>query len=144
MTVLLLAAGSLFAAETMYVAVKNAPVTEKASIKAAVITNLDYGTKVSVKQVKNKWCQVVTTDGKTGWIPEKSMSRNKVAQKKVSADAKEIALAGKGWSSAMEEAYSDAAGLDYSIIDSIENIVCDEDEIVNFIIEGKLKLGGLK
>ena len=72
------------------------------------------------------------------------MSRNKVAQKKVSADAKEIALAGKGWSSAMEEAYSDAAGLDYSIIDSIENIVCDEDEIVNFIIEGKLKLGGLK
>jgi hypothetical protein len=49
-------------------------------------------------------------------------------------------MAGKGFSPDMEMEYR-KSGLDYSMVDSMEQITVPEDDLLRFITEGRLSKG---
>jgi hypothetical protein len=56
------------------------------------------------------------------------------------ATASELSLAGKGFSPELEAEYR-KGGLDYSIVDAMENTVIGKEELFEFISEGRLAWG---
>lgn len=138
----------LFAAapgENVYVAIKQSELKEGKGAFDKVITRLPYGTELYIKEATGKWFKVETTEGKklTGWVPVSSVTSRKIVAsksgKKVSASADEIALAGKGFNSQVEEEYKTNKKLDYSKVDEMEKFVLPDAEIKKFVVEGKLK-----
>ena len=93
---------------------------------------------------------VIETDGKwskirsdknpeiSGWISSSLLSKRKLISvfNNFSANADEIALAGKGFSESDGWGKSNA---NYKAVGIIENLVISNEELLNFIIEGELK-----
>ena len=59
-----------------------------------------------------------------------------------SADADEIALAGKGFNSTIEAVYAEEFEVSFDIVDYIETLGADTEEAVEFARAGKLNDGG--
>lgn len=79
---------------------------------------------------------------KKGWIPSSALSKKKVlASSSTTADAKEIALAGKGFSSSIESTYAKEFNVDYSDVDYVESQSVSDKELQSFIVEGQLNSG---
>lgn len=101
-----------------------------------------YGEAVVVVEESGQWIKVSdkATSKKSGWIKESAVtSRKIVGRAGVSVNANELALAGKGFSSPVEAAYGQGFGLDFSVIDEIENIFISDSEIKKFITSGGLR-----
>ncbi len=137
--------------KVMYIAVQQAVLREKPSFRAKESGSLDYGTQIFIIEEKDKWAKVSfesEQEAFTGWISKTAMTKKKLNEKPmaVSADTKEIALAGKGFGEGMdseiEKAYSENKNLDFKILDKLEETVISEAETVDFITEGNLFLGG--
>ena len=62
------------------------------------------------------------------------------AAKKVSTNAAELSLAGKGFNSAIEAAYEDEFEVSFDLVDAIERNGASEEETIEFITEGNLRL----
>ncbi|MCQ2589443.1 MAG: SH3 domain-containing protein [Treponema sp.] len=142
---MLCAAQTVFAKGALkYVSVSNGVLREKAAASSKKAFVLEYGTAVEVVSEKDKWT-LVQVDGdasKKGWIPSNQLSKKKVsASKNVTANAKEIALAGKGFSKNLEENLVKTLKFDYSKVDAVEKINITEAEILAFMKEGKLAQG---
>lgn len=144
--VLFLSLNSAYAkSKTMYICLEPAVLREKASAVSSKIHELEYGTPVYVIQEKKNWALVcdVEDDSVSGWVPATALSKKKIVAKgsKTSADADEIALAGKGFNSTIEAVYSDEFEIDYSSVDYVESLQTSEASVVKFIKEGQLFLG---
>jgi uncharacterized protein YgiM (DUF1202 family) len=137
--------GTIFAqtSKTMYVAVKNATVKSGTGFFSKELAKLNIGTTLTVLQQKDKWTQVKTGTQPviTGWIASASLTSKRITASGSSASASEIALAGKGFSPAMELEYKADAGLDYSIIDTMESQTIPNEKILEFLTAGQLKKG---
>lgn len=129
----------------LYVAMDSAPLREKASAVSAKVGELNYGDEVRVLQEKKNWSLVCLYDDDSvkGWIPVSALSKKKIVASgsKTSADADEIALAGKGFNSTIEAVYAEEYEIDYSEVDFVESQSVSEKEIEKFAKEGKLFLG---
>ena len=140
----------LISKKVMYVAIQQAVLREKPSFRAKESGILEYGARVLIIEEKDKWTKVSSDyeEAFTGWISKTAITKKKLNEKPmaVSADTKEIALAGKGFGEGMnseiEEAYSKNQKLDFKILDKLEDAVITENETVDFITEGELFLGG--
>jgi uncharacterized protein YgiM (DUF1202 family) len=159
---------SVFAApktETKYVCVKSAAVKEGTGLLAKTVAFLDYGTKVLVVKIdgKNSFIQVADDKSIEGWIPTASLTKKQVTQVAMNksngsniaqaakgnvvgssgstgASDKELALAGKGFSEGAEKAFKAShANIDFGPVDDMEMISVSDKEIMNFIVDGKLK-----
>lgn len=143
--VLFSAAQNIFAKSNIkYVCASNAVLREKASTKAKQSCVLQYGTAVEVLSEDSKWAYVQDSENtsKKGWIPVTLLTKKKLAKNsKVSADAKEISLAAKGFSKNLEDNLSSDFEYDFSVIDSLENNAVSEKEVKAFMKEGKLAVG---
>lgn len=130
----------------MYVSAQKISIKSKASLTSSDIGELNYGDKVSVVKTKGNWVLVETTDDQNvaGWINANAVTSKKInaAAKKVSTDANEITLAGKGFNSSIEAKYEDEYDLPFDKVDEIEENKISFDETVEFITEGKLFLEG--
>jgi hypothetical protein len=128
---------------TMYIAVKNAAIKSGTGFFAKELTKLPQGYALIVLQEKNKWMQVRTSTQPviTGWIASASLTSKRITASGSSALAGEIALAGKGFSPAVELEYKDSVGLDYSLIDAMEVQTIPNEQILEFLTEGQLKKG---
>lgn len=135
---------SFIYAETEYICVSEGRLTKDPKAKSEVVSDVSYGAPVEILKTGDKWKLVETEDGIQGWISVKSLTPKKIKSRKVNADANEIALAGKGWASSLEQAYAESTGIDFSLIDSLEEPVTNIDEVYDFIVEGQLNLGGLE
>jgi len=129
---------------TLYVAVKT--VTLKANT-GSFSTNkgtLSYGDKVTVIKVDGKFTEVKSAKNPalTGWTATSNLSvKQVVAGTSSTASAKEVALAGKGFSQQVENTLKNQKNLNYSDVDKTEAIIVRERDVKRFLEEGKLKMG---
>jgi len=132
--------------KNQYVSVTNAAVKAKASQFSSTVANLKYGDTVKVIKVEKGWSNISTLDGKvSGWLPNKSLTNKKLlvevnSKKKTTANAKELALAGKGFNSSVEEVFAAGFDVDYGDVDYTEKQTIDYEANESFIKEGGLKL----
>lgn len=141
--ILILLCGSVFAADqkVMYVSMDSLPLKAAASSTSKTIRTLEYASKVNVIQNKGNWVKVSLADNikVEGWVPSSSVTSKKIKSKTASADAKEIALAGKGFNSTLETVYSYEYDISYDEVDYVESLEVPDEDIEDFIREGLLK-----
>lgn len=133
----------LFAAgkSTMYVKIKTAQVKEKSSKKSKSSGTIPYGASVTVLNSIDGWYYISCDKPKiVGWVASSSLSRKNVngRGKVSSANAKELALAGKGLTASIESTYADTENVDFSEVNKIETISVSDEEVYQFIINGEL------
>ena len=122
-----------------YVAMSNAVLKDSTGFLAKELEILTFGDEVMMLREDGKWSQVRTRN-QTGWLPTTSLSARRILMSGASATATELSLAGKGFSQEIEIEYR-RNGLNYSVVDSMENINILMDELQRFIAEGRLASG---
>jgi len=131
---------------TLYVAVKTVTLKENTGSFSANKGTLNYGDKVTVVKVDGKFTEVKSAKNPsvTGWTATSNLSvKQVVSGTKSTASAKEVALAGKGFSQEAENTYkSQKKNLNYSDVDKVETVTVHETELKKFLEEGRLKMGG--
>ncbi len=129
--------------ETVYVAVENAMLKEKPARFGSQIVSLNYGDVLTVIQADGDWYEVFDSySGEYGWIPVGMVSKRRIiAGRQASATLDEIALAGKGFSQEVEDLYKNNSDIDFSLIDSVENVNISDDDLLKFLADGNLQEG---
>ena len=143
----LLASGALFAqvkkGSPAWVSAKTAELKSSTGFFANSKGNLGLGSEVTVLQVNGKWAEVrsVTNSSLSGWTAISNLSARKIVSSGTSASASEVALAGKGFSQEVENAYKTEGNLNYDDVDRTEAITVSKDDLYKFVTEGRLSTG---
>jgi len=130
--------------DTLYVNVNSANLKSSTGFFASTTGTVKYGDQVRVAQVSGKWAQVRTAANVTGWIATSSLTTKRISTQgnTANASAREIALAGKGFSPEVEAEYKkDGGELNYPAVDSMERAVVSDKDLLAFIEEGHLAKG---
>jgi uncharacterized protein YgiM (DUF1202 family) len=130
---------SQFTGSKRYVAVQNTVLKDSTGFFAKTLASLPLGTEVTVVLEKGKWTQV-QAGSRNGWIASTSLSVRKIVASNSTVTASDVALAGKGFSSETEMEYK-KNGLNYSVVDSMENTNIPNDDLLRFVTEGHLNRG---
>jgi len=140
-----ISAAQVSAGGTLYVAVKTAALKSGAGFFAGNKGTLNYGDKVTVISVDGKFTEVKSAQNSslTGWTAASNLSVKQVVSGTSStASAKEVALAGKGFSQEVENSYKNQKkNVNYADVDRTEAITVREDELKKFLEEGRLRIG---
>ncbi len=144
---LLLLAGVAWAAgQAMSVQVRTTKLRARPSFLGSTISDVDYGTKVTVESRRGPWVQVALAGGRSGWIHESALSEKKLAMSSgqttanTGASGEEIALAGKGFSDEVEQEYRNQhSEQDYTWVDFMETIVISPEQAEQFLAAGQVK-----
>ena len=127
--------------ETMYVAVQKAELKSSNKKTARTEFTLNYAEKVKILEEKKSWAYICTfsDDEIKGWIPLASLSKRRlIPNSTVTADAEELALAGKGFNKAIEAKYFEDSTEILQKVDLVEENKVSTEEIVSFLEEGNL------
>ena len=124
---------------TRYVAVKTTSLKSSTGFFSKDLGTLSLGDAVTIINDDGKWSQI-QAGGLAGWVTSSSLSARRVTTSNSAVTASEIAMAGKGFSPDMEMEYR-KNGLDYSMVDSMEQITVPATELFRFINEGRLARG---
>ena len=144
---LCLSAAVLFAqkaGDTNYINVKSANLKSSTGFFASNTGTVAYGDEVRILAINGNYAQVRTTAGnKTGWIAKSSLTSKRIATSgsTANASAREIALAGKGFSPEVESQYKKSKTINYAAVDEMEKIIISDKDLLNFIEEGRLAKG---
>lgn len=123
-------------AETYYVSVKNSNLKAKPAGSAKNLVSVQYGDAVTWIKADGSWT-LVKKGNVEGWISSKAITKRKVVSgSKVSTDAKEIALAGKGFGEGID---AEGKGGNYEAVNSVER-----NSVTNSANESFKEKGGLK
>jgi len=145
-TVLLLAVAAWAVGEMMSIQVRNGALRTRPSFLGKVTTELQYGTRVTIKATRGPWIQVSDSAGNVGWIHDSALTDKKL--KLVSGDvaaatgasSDEIALAGKGFNSQVEDEYKKGQpGEGFKWVDHMESIVISPEQAEAFLAAGEVK-----
>jgi len=139
-------AAQVFPGGTLYVVVKTVTLKSSAGFFADNKGTLNYGDKVTVVKVDGKFAEVKSAKNPaiTGWTSTANFSTKQVVSGTSSnASAKEVALAGKGFSQQVENSSKQKGKkVNYADVDKTEAITVQEGELKKFLEEGRLKMGG--
>jgi hypothetical protein len=129
---------------TAWVSAKTVTLKSSTGFFASSRGTVSYGTEVSVLQVSGNWAEVRSTANAslTGWMSTGNLSAKRIASSgsASSASASEVALAGKGFNQEVENTYKTTEGnLNYADVDRTEAITVTQEELFNFIQEGRLR-----
>ena len=145
---LCLSAAVLFAqkvGDTNYINVKSAALKSSTGFFASTTATVNYGDEVRILAISGKYAQVRTAVGsKTGWIATASLTSKRISTSgtAASASAKEIALAGKGFSPEVEAEYKKGdAEANYPAVDEMERVIISDRDLLAFVEEGRLAKG---
>ena len=134
--------------DTNYINVKSAELKSSTGFFSSTTGKVEYGNEVKVLELSGNYARVSTTTGnKTGWIAKASLTAKRITVQGNNSNItdKEIALAGKGFSPEVEAQYKkdkkDAGKIDYDAVDAMEKIVISDNDLRNFIQEGRLTGG---
>jgi len=147
LTLFCLAATGIFAqkaGDTLYVNVNTASLKSSTGFFGSNTGTVKYGDQVKVVAVDNKWVQIRTSANITGWIASSSLTTKKISTQgsAANASAREIALAGKGFSPEVEAEYKkDGGEINYTAVDAMERVTVSDKDLLAFIEEGHLAKG---
>jgi len=138
--------------ETLYVSAKSAQLREGKTSLDSVIANLKIGEALEVLKREDRWLQVKTTKGITGWIYDNKVSASKPAEGESglaflglsfrgnSASAVTASAGARGLDKA-SEGYANRSGITQQQRDAVDRMttykISDED-IQEFLKSGKL------
>jgi uncharacterized protein YgiM (DUF1202 family) len=132
----------------MYVATKNAELKSSTGFFADTVITLQYGDQVTVLGESGRWLEVrpARRPSVSGWILANSLTGKRIISSGsgASASADELALAGKGFSEEVEQAYRNrdsASAANYAEVDAMEAISVSPQELYDFLVEGHLNAG---
>ena len=133
-------------AKTMYVAIDPAPLKSKPAASSKKVGSVEYASAVLVIKEEKSWVYVQLVEDKSleGWLPASALTSKKIKDKAsaTSANADEIALAGKGFNSTIEAVYAEQYEMNFDIVDYIETLGADQEEAIAFAQAGQLNDGG--
>ena len=143
-----LSTAALFAqkvGDTNYINVSSANLKSSTGFFSSTTGTVKYAEEVRILALSGNWAQVRTTVGnRTGWIAKSSLTSKRISAQGASANAsaKEIALAGKGFSPEVESEYKKNSGnINYAAVDQMERITISDRDLLSFIEEGHLAKG---
>ena len=125
---------------TIYVAVQSAEIKSSTGFFGNTVGALALGTAVTAIRENGKWIEVRAENSLSGWVAAASLSSRRITGSGHSASAGEIALAGKGFTPDVEVEYR-KNGLDYSVVDTMENLNIPKEELLKFVTDGRLSKG---
>lgn len=135
--------GFAFAAsQVMYVAVEKATIKSSTSFFAKSSGTLSYGDKITVLSTKGNWSQISSSSPAiTGWIQSTALTKKQIVTQgsRVTANADELALAGKGFSAEVEAEYKKSGDVNYTAVDNMEKNEIEPETLSKFITSGSLK-----
>jgi len=132
---------------TMYVTAKSVELKSSTDFFASARGTLQYGAAVTVLQIKGKWAEVRSAAGSqvSGWTAVANLSSKRIVPGSSGgtggATASEVALAGKGFSQELENAYKAGGKLNYADVDRTEERKVSKPELYDFLVEGRLFQG---
>ncbi len=143
--ILLVVATAWAIGEVMSIQVRSGALRSRPSFLGTVTTELGYGTQVTVKAVRRSWVQVTDDKGNTGWIHDSALTEKELelvagnAAVETGASTDEIALAGKGFNSQVENEYKKGQpGEGFKWVDKMEAIVITPEAAGAFLAAGKV------
>jgi len=128
---------------TAWVSSKTAVLKSSTGVFGSTQGTLEMGAQVSVLQVNGNWAEVrsATNTSLSGWTAVSNLSARRIVASGTGASASEVALAGKGFNQEIENAYKANGQLNYADVDKTEAIKVSQDELYQFVTEGKLNTG---
>jgi len=116
---------------SLYVAVRAVALKSSAGFFAGNRGTLNYGDRVIVLQVSGRFIEVrgAVNSALTGWTAAANLT------------TREVARAGKGFNQEVENNYKARGNLNYMDVDRIEAITVKENELRQFLTEGRLFTG---
>jgi hypothetical protein len=139
------AAAQVGAGGTLYVSVKTLTLKSDTGFFAGNKGTLNYGDRVTVTKVDGKHVEVRSAADSSliGWAAASNFTAKQIVSASSStASAREVALAGKGFSQEVENSYnSQQTDLNYADVDKTEAITVSEDDLIKFLEEGRLRMG---
>ena len=133
------AQASAKASGTMTVQVARSQIRDAPSVIAPVLAFVEYRTKVIVYESKDGWVKVqVPGSTRLGYmflsaLTEKNISASGTGEAASGVSTTEIALAGKGFSDAVEQSYRQSSHIDYSWVDAMEDYEYSSETLVGFL-----------
>ncbi|MDR2701232.1 MAG: hypothetical protein LBB72_02225 [Spirochaetaceae bacterium] len=130
--------------DTLYVNVNSANLKASTGFFASTTGTVRYGDDVRVLAINGKWTQVRTSRNITGWIAGASLTTKRISTQgnTANASAREIALAGKGFSPEVESEYKKTGEkVNYDAVDAMEKVNVSDNDLLAFIEEGRLAKG---
>jgi uncharacterized protein YgiM (DUF1202 family) len=139
------AAAQVRAGQTVYVTARSLPLKSGTGFFARTLGTLVYGDAVTVLQINGKWAQV-EYQGRTtisGWTAHTNLTTKRIvaAGGTGSASSREVAMAGKGFNEEVENVYRETSQADYNAVEAVEANRVSDDDLLNFISEGRLSMG---
>ncbi len=129
--------------EFMSIQVRNGALRSRPSCLGKVTTEVQYGTQVTINAERGPWIKVTDPAGNTGWIHESALTERKLELVSGSvpagtgASTDEIALAGKGFNSQVENEYKKGKpGDGFKWVDKMEALVITPEEAGIFLATG--------
>ncbi len=144
----------VFATETAMVHVREGLLRQTPSFLAAIVGAAPYGAEVQVLTRSEAWTKVTHAGGE-GWLHETALASPKAARTSVlqpgdgspaapeppSVTGAELALAGKGFSAAVEDTFRERfASLNYDAVERMEAFDVPSDRWRAFVADGGLAL----
>ena len=128
------------------VSVREAELRSAPGFLARIIGQLDYGEAVAVLEIRGDWVRVRVADtGDEGWFHITSVApagdlRLERADGSTSggATSREIALAGRGFNEQVEAQYKSEKGLDFTLVDEMEEYGTPIEDLVAFFADAGL------
>ena len=145
--VFLLVSGALFAqiktGSTVWISAKTVELKSSSGFFASTTGTLEMGAQVTVLKVSGNYAEVKssTNASLSGWTATSNLSTRRIVASGSSATASEVALAGKGFSKEVENAYKTEGSFNYADVDKTEANVVSKDELYKFVTEGHLVTG---
>ena len=144
---ILLTSGTLFAqirsGTSAWISAKSAALKSSTWFFAGTNGTLNLGDRVSVLQVNGNWAEVrsAANSSLSGWTSVSNLSPRQIVATGTGASASEIAMAGKGFNQEIEDSYKGSGGYNYADVDNTEAIMISQDDLYNFVSEGRLVTG---
>lgn len=139
-----LLAGSILVAQTITIKVKETRVRSSPRFYARSIYRAEGGDRLEKVGEFQGWYEVRTPDAQVGWVHSSAVETKKLRLSsgewvETEASPDEVALAGKGFNEEVEAEYRRThADLDYTWVDRMEKMEVTEEEMLDFLKEGRL------
>ncbi|MEW6670804.1 MAG: SH3 domain-containing protein [Thermodesulfobacteriota bacterium] len=151
--VFFLAASIAAADNLMSIQIKKGQLRTTPSFLGKIVAELSYAERVAVLEQKDSWIKVrASAINAEGWLHASALTSKTIVLKPGAADvaqsagSDELALAGKGFSKQVEGEFKTRnPQLDYTAINQMEQMVVSQEQIEQFLKDGRLSpKGGIK
>lgn len=143
MALILLAASAWASGQMLTVRERETQMRAAPSFTGGLTATLAYGQKVEVVEDRGAWL-LVNAGGASGWVHRNALTDQEIrlasgsANVATSASAREVSMAGKGFSVQTEEAYRQAHPQGYAQVDAMAGITYSPEALRAFLAAGEV------